>query len=35
MALDDIDDLTDALTLSRVAVYPIDSRGLQVTRNST
>jgi len=25
---DDPDDLTDALTLSRVAVYPIDARGL-------
>ena len=27
--LDDINDLADALTLSRVAVYPIDTRGLQ------
>ena len=26
---DNPDDLTDALTLSRVAVYPIDGRGLQ------
>jgi VWFA-related protein len=26
---DNPDDLTDALTLSRVAVYPIDARGLQ------
>jgi VWFA-related protein len=28
---DNPDDLADALTLSRVAVYPIDARGLQTT----
>ena len=27
--VDDADHLTDALTLSRVAVYPVDARGLQ------
>ena len=30
VGLEDTDDLADALTLSRVAVYPVDTRGLQV-----
>jgi VWFA-related protein len=29
VGVDNTDDLADALTLSRVAVYPIDTRGLQ------
>ncbi len=28
---DDLSDLTESLTLSRVAVYPVDTRGLQVS----
>jgi len=29
-ASDDLSDLTESLTLSRVAVYPVDARGLQM-----